>query len=164
MQNVDVPKLVRAKYQDNLEFMQWFKRFYELNSPALDYDPVATRAGGRGAPGACSASAAAASRPAASSRASASAYAGVNKRVSSGKENSSSSSSSSSYRTSSSSTGSTVAAAAAPKKVTAAGSAKATVVVERQGEQCREQRNTRRAVSCCDWRGPPLALDPQFTP
>ncbi len=163
MQNVDVPKLVRAKYQDNLEFMQWFKRFYELNSPALDYDPVATRAGGRGAPGACSAFAAAASRPAASSRASASAYAGVNKRVSSGKENSSSSSSSSSYRTSSS-TGSTAAAAAAPKKVTAAGSAKATVVVERQGEQCREQTNTRRAVSCCDWRGLPLALDPQFTP
>lgn len=44
-----VEKLVRAKYQDNLEFMQWFKRFYELNNPALDYDPVAARAGGKGA-------------------------------------------------------------------------------------------------------------------
>lgn len=47
-----VEKLVRAKYQDNLEFMQWFKRFYELNNPALDYDPVAARAGGKGAGGA----------------------------------------------------------------------------------------------------------------
>jgi RP/EB family microtubule-associated protein len=44
-----VERLVRAKYQDNLEFMQWFKRFYELNNPALDYDPVAARAGGKGA-------------------------------------------------------------------------------------------------------------------
>ena len=35
-----VERLVRAKYQDNLEFMQWFKRFYELNNPALDYDPA----------------------------------------------------------------------------------------------------------------------------
>ena len=47
-----VERLVRAKYQDNLEFMQWFKRFYELNNPALDYDPVAARAGGKGAVGA----------------------------------------------------------------------------------------------------------------
>ncbi|KAM3577791.1 hypothetical protein VYU27_000334 [Nannochloropsis oceanica] len=50
--HLPVEKLVRAKYQDNLEFMQWFKRFYELNNPALDYDPVAARAGGKGAGGA----------------------------------------------------------------------------------------------------------------
>ena len=44
-QNVDVEKLIRAKYQDNLEFMQWFKRFYELNYNGAeeDYDPVAHR-------------------------------------------------------------------------------------------------------------------------
>ena len=28
--------------------MQWFKRFYELNNPALEYDPVSQRAGSRG--------------------------------------------------------------------------------------------------------------------
>jgi len=49
--HLPVEKLVRAKYQDNLEFMQWFKRFYELNNPALDYDPVVARAGGKGAGG-----------------------------------------------------------------------------------------------------------------
>lgn len=33
--------------------MQWFKRYYELNRPAADYDPVAQRAGkgGPAAPG-----------------------------------------------------------------------------------------------------------------
>ncbi len=50
-QNIEVEKLIRAKYQDNLEFMQWFKRYYELNRPAADYDPVAQR-GGKGGPGA----------------------------------------------------------------------------------------------------------------
>ena len=27
----EVEKLCRGKYQDNLEFMQWFKRFFELH-------------------------------------------------------------------------------------------------------------------------------------
>lgn len=53
MQNIEVEKLIRAKYQDNLEFMQWFKRFYELNRPPTDYDAVAERLarGGSNAPG-----------------------------------------------------------------------------------------------------------------
>ncbi len=49
--HIEVDKLVRAKYQDNLEFMQWFKRFYELNSNlANDYDAKAVRAKGKGIP------------------------------------------------------------------------------------------------------------------
>jgi len=46
--HIDVPKLIRAKYQDNLEFMQWFKAFFESQPMREDYDPVAARAGGRG--------------------------------------------------------------------------------------------------------------------
>jgi RP/EB family microtubule-associated protein len=29
--NIDVEKLAKAKYQDNLEFIQWLKRYYCLN-------------------------------------------------------------------------------------------------------------------------------------
>lgn len=48
-QHIDVDKLIRAKYQDNLEFMQWMKRFYDLNCPeGTDYDPVARRQIGKG--------------------------------------------------------------------------------------------------------------------
>ena len=28
---VEVEKLAKAKYQDNLEFIQWLKRYYDLN-------------------------------------------------------------------------------------------------------------------------------------
>mmetsp|Transcript_21637 Transcript_21637/g.47187 ORF Transcript_21637/g.47187 Transcript_21637/m.47187 type:complete len:367 (-) Transcript_21637:210-1310(-) len=47
---VDVDKLIRAKYQDNLEFCQWLKAFYDQVAPPLreGYDPVAIRARGKG--------------------------------------------------------------------------------------------------------------------
>merc|ERR1712232_622685 len=47
---VDVDKLVRARYQDNLEFMQWLKKFFEINSgePIEGYDAVGQRAKGKG--------------------------------------------------------------------------------------------------------------------
>ena len=48
--HVDVDRLIRAKYQDNLEFCQWLKAFFDqqgVHRP--DYDPVAARAKGRGA-------------------------------------------------------------------------------------------------------------------
>jgi hypothetical protein len=45
----DVPRLVRAKYQDNLENMQWFKSFFEKNFAGGEYDPLARRAKGKGA-------------------------------------------------------------------------------------------------------------------
>jgi RP/EB family microtubule-associated protein len=48
LQHVDVDKLIRAKYQDNLEFMQWFKRFFEMHTPTEGYDPAAARERGRG--------------------------------------------------------------------------------------------------------------------
>jgi len=43
---IDVEKLIKAKYQDNLEFMQWMKKFYDLNgNKPLSYDPIARRKG-----------------------------------------------------------------------------------------------------------------------
>lgn len=46
---VDVDRLIKGKYQDNLEFMQWFKRFFEMSvSDMGDYDAVAQRSKGKG--------------------------------------------------------------------------------------------------------------------
>jgi microtubule-associated protein, RP/EB family len=48
--HVDVDKLIRAKYQDNLEFCQWLKAFYDQSgaTPNQDYDAKAIRAKGKG--------------------------------------------------------------------------------------------------------------------
>jgi len=52
--HVPVDKLVRGKYQDNLEFMQWFKSFYDLNGGAAeDYDAVEARARSKNVPKPC---------------------------------------------------------------------------------------------------------------
>ncbi|GAA5919832.1 hypothetical protein JCM6882_005611 [Rhodosporidiobolus microsporus] len=45
---IPVDRLVRCKMQDNLEFLQWLKRYWDLNFPGGEYDPVARR-GGAGA-------------------------------------------------------------------------------------------------------------------
>lgn len=47
---VDVDKLIKGKYQDNLEFMQWLKRFFEMSVSEVpaDYDPIAQRLRGKG--------------------------------------------------------------------------------------------------------------------
>ncbi len=49
---VDVDKLIRGKYQDNLEFCQWLKAFFDMQNGGgvgrEDYDPVAVRAKGKG--------------------------------------------------------------------------------------------------------------------
>jgi RP/EB family microtubule-associated protein len=54
--HIEVQKLVRAKYQDNLELMQWMKAFYDgnYNQSAGKYDAVGrrTKAGKGGAKGA----------------------------------------------------------------------------------------------------------------
>lgn len=44
---IDVERLTQAKYQDNLEFAQWIKRFCDLNGtiPMEEYDGVAKRNG-----------------------------------------------------------------------------------------------------------------------
>jgi Microtubule-binding protein involved in cell cycle control len=47
---IDVDRLIRAKYQDNLEFCQWLKAFFEHASSYSreDYDPVERRMLGKG--------------------------------------------------------------------------------------------------------------------
>eukprot|EP00933_Yihiella_yeosuensis_P036898 TRINITY_DN3072_c0_g1_i1.p1 TRINITY_DN3072_c0_g1~~TRINITY_DN3072_c0_g1_i1.p1 ORF type:complete len:316 (+),score=91.74 TRINITY_DN3072_c0_g1_i1:130-1077(+) len=44
--NIDVDKLIRAKYQDNLEFMQWMKCYWEREGAGRQgYDPTTAREG-----------------------------------------------------------------------------------------------------------------------
>ena len=42
---IPVDKLVKGKFQDNFEFVQWFKKFFDANYDGKDYDPVAARRG-----------------------------------------------------------------------------------------------------------------------
>lgn len=45
--NIDRPipieRLVKCRLQDNLEFLQWFKHYWDCNYPGHSYDPVARR-------------------------------------------------------------------------------------------------------------------------
>mmetsp|Transcript_5323 Transcript_5323/g.12717 ORF Transcript_5323/g.12717 Transcript_5323/m.12717 type:complete len:268 (+) Transcript_5323:33-836(+) len=41
--HVPVETLVRGKYQDNLEFLQWVKSYWDQAQCSIDYDPVARR-------------------------------------------------------------------------------------------------------------------------
>lgn len=44
--HIDVDKLIRAKYQDNLEFLQWMKAMWDREGSGMcDYEPVGARAG-----------------------------------------------------------------------------------------------------------------------
>lgn len=43
--HIEVTKLVKAKYQDNLEFMQWLKRYFDLNYSGEPYDAAGRRKG-----------------------------------------------------------------------------------------------------------------------
>lgn len=42
---VPVDKLVKGRFQDNFEFIQWFKKFFDANFGGQDYDPVMARGG-----------------------------------------------------------------------------------------------------------------------
>ncbi|TBU55779.1 microtubule binding protein [Dichomitus squalens] len=42
---IPVERLVKCKMQDNLEFLQWIKRFWDTNYGGQGYDPVARRRG-----------------------------------------------------------------------------------------------------------------------
>lgn len=42
---IPVEKLVKGRFQDNFEFVQWFKKFYDANYDGHDYDPVEARNG-----------------------------------------------------------------------------------------------------------------------
>ena len=57
MQIVPVDKLMKGRFQDNFEFIQWFKKFFDANYGGEDYDPIMARGGqemGMGKPGAAS--------------------------------------------------------------------------------------------------------------
>lgn len=42
---IPVEKLVKGRFQDNFEFVQWFKKFFDANWDGKDYDPLAAREG-----------------------------------------------------------------------------------------------------------------------
>lgn len=42
---VPVDRLIKGRFQDNFEFIQWFKKFFDANWDGADYDPVMARAG-----------------------------------------------------------------------------------------------------------------------
>lgn len=43
--NIPVDKLVKGKFQDNFEFVQWFKKFFDANYDGSEYNPDAAREG-----------------------------------------------------------------------------------------------------------------------
>lgn len=46
LQIVPIDRLVKGRFQDNFEFLQWFKKFFEANySGAAVYDALAMRKG-----------------------------------------------------------------------------------------------------------------------
>ena len=44
-QIVPVDKLVKGRFQDNFEFLQWFKKFFDANCTGAHYDALAARGG-----------------------------------------------------------------------------------------------------------------------
>lgn len=50
-QPIEVSKLVKAKYQDNLEFLQWMKGFHDRNYSGAEYDGVGRRSVSKGGSG-----------------------------------------------------------------------------------------------------------------
>ncbi|XP_048830947.1 microtubule-associated protein RP/EB family member 3-like isoform X2 [Brienomyrus brachyistius] len=42
---IPVEKLVKGKFQDNFEFVQWFKKFFDANYDGKEYDPLQARQG-----------------------------------------------------------------------------------------------------------------------
>ncbi|XP_044313596.1 microtubule-associated protein RP/EB family member 1 [Drosophila rhopaloa] len=42
---VPIDKLIKGRFQDNFEFLQWFRKFFDANYDGRAYDPVAARNG-----------------------------------------------------------------------------------------------------------------------
>merc|ERR1719466_153776 len=61
---VPVDRLVKGKFQDNFEFLQWFKKFFDANYGGQEYDAVAMRGGEEGGSGGKPARPVGAGRPA----------------------------------------------------------------------------------------------------
>ncbi|XP_067866029.1 microtubule-associated protein RP/EB family member 1-like isoform X1 [Heterodontus francisci] len=47
---IAVDKLMKGKFQDNFEFLQWFRKFYDANYDGKPYDPVVARQGQEAGP------------------------------------------------------------------------------------------------------------------
>merc|ERR1719446_1168711 len=43
---VPVDKLIKGRFQDNFEFLQWFKKFFDANYGGQEYDAFEMRGGG----------------------------------------------------------------------------------------------------------------------
>uniref|UniRef100_A0A8C3PQV7 Microtubule associated protein RP/EB family member 3 n=1 Tax=Calidris pygmaea TaxID=425635 RepID=A0A8C3PQV7_9CHAR len=44
-QIIAVERLVKGKFQDNFEFIQWFKKFFDANYDGKEYNPLLARQG-----------------------------------------------------------------------------------------------------------------------
>lgn len=44
-QIVPVDRLIKGRFQDNFEFLQWFKKFFDANYDGREYDPSEARFG-----------------------------------------------------------------------------------------------------------------------
>ncbi|CAG9865396.1 unnamed protein product [Phyllotreta striolata] len=42
---IPVDKLIKGRFQDNFEFLQWFKKFFDANYDGAEYDAAAVRGG-----------------------------------------------------------------------------------------------------------------------
>ncbi|VDK55218.1 unnamed protein product [Cylicostephanus goldi] len=42
---VPVDRLIKGKFQDNFEFLQWFKKFFDANYDGHEYNPLDARGG-----------------------------------------------------------------------------------------------------------------------
>jgi len=45
VQIIPIEKLAKGRFQDNFEFVQWFKKFFDANYDMHEYDAVASRFG-----------------------------------------------------------------------------------------------------------------------
>lgn len=45
LQIIPVDKLIKGRFQDNFEFLQWFKKFFDANYDGREYDPLEARFG-----------------------------------------------------------------------------------------------------------------------
>lgn len=42
---IPIDKLIKGRFQDNFEFLQWFKKFFDANYDGREYDPIEARGG-----------------------------------------------------------------------------------------------------------------------
>lgn len=45
LQIIPVDKLIKGRFQDNFEFLQWFKKFFDANYDGREYEPLVVRGG-----------------------------------------------------------------------------------------------------------------------